>query len=164
MICAAEMKSEHPLASAIVNYLSAHEAQPCEVTSFVSLTGRGIRFTAGNADYWLGSRNLMAEQGAAPAEETDVRIETAQQTGASIVYFGTADRLLAVIVINDTLKATTPPALDQLRRLHIDIAMLTGDSRKTAAALAERLGIRPLPGRSVARRQRQIHPAIAAGR
>ena len=142
MICAAEMKSEHPLASAIVNYLSAHEAQPCEVTSFVSLTGRGIRFTAGNADYWLGSRNLMAEQGAAPAEETDVRIETAQQTGASIVYFGTADRLLAVIVINDTLKATTPPALDQLRRLHIDIAMLTGDSRKTAAALAERLGIR----------------------
>lgn len=106
----------------------------------------------------------MAEQGAAPAEETDVRIETAQQTGASIVYFGTADRLLAVIVINDTLKATTPPALDQLRRLHIDIAMLTGDSRKTAAALAERLGIRPLPGRSVARRQRQIHPAIAAGR
>ena len=142
MICAAEMKSEHPLASAIVNYLSAHEAQPCEVTSFVSLTGRGIRFTAGNADYWLGSRNLMAEQGAAPAEETDVRIETAQQTGASIVYFGTAARLLAVIVINDTLKATTPPALDQLRRLHIDIAMLTGDSRKTAAALAERLGIR----------------------
>lgn len=142
MICAAEMKSEHPLASAIVNYLSAHEAQPCEVTSFVSLTGRGIRFTAGNADYWLGSRNLMAEQGVAPAEETDVRIETAQQTGASIVYFGTADRLLAVIVINDTLKATTPPALDQLRRLHIDIAMLTGDSRKTAAALAERLGIR----------------------
>ena len=142
MICAAEMKSEHPLASAIVNYLSAHEAQPCEVTSFVSLTGRGIRFTAGNADYCLGSRNLMAEQGVAPAEETDVRIETAQQTGASIVYFGTADRLLAVIVINDTLKATTPPALDQLRRLHIDIAMLTGDSRKTAAALAERLGIR----------------------
>ena len=50
--------------------------------------------------------------------------------------------MLAVIVINDTLKATTPPALDQLRRLHIDIAMLTGDSRKTAAALAERLGIR----------------------
>ena len=43
MICAAEMKSEHPLASAIVNYLSAHEAQPCEVTSFVSLTGqRGL--------------------------------------------------------------------------------------------------------------------------
>ena len=96
----------------------------------------------GTLTYWLGSRNLMAEQGAAPAEETDVRIETAQQTGASIVYFGTADRLLAVIVINDTLKATTPPALDQLRRLHIDIAMLTGDSRKTAAALAERLGIR----------------------
>ncbi|CAK5273306.1 unnamed protein product [Mycena citricolor] len=112
MICAAEMKSEHPLASAIVNYLSAHEAQPCEVASRRA------------------------------AEETDVRIETAQQTGASIVYFGTADRLLAVIVINDTLKATTPPALDQLRRLHIDIAMLTGDSRKTAAALAERLGIR----------------------
>ena len=141
IVYSAEMKSEHPLAEAVASHLAAQGAKPCEVTAFESLTGQGVRFRSGDLPYWIGSRGLLEDCGAElPADLAD-RIGRLQNEGRSTVFFGTGDRLLAVIAVSDPLKETTPQALDELRRLHIDLAMLTGDSRKTAAALASRLGI-----------------------
>ena len=74
-------------------------------------------------------------------EELVRRMEQAQDEGRSTVFFGSGDRLIAAIVVSDPLKRTTPEALERLRKLGIEICMLTGDNRRTAAALARELGI-----------------------
>ena len=76
-----------------------------------------------------------------PSVELLARIDRLEQEGAGTVFVGQDDRLLSVVVVSDPLKETTREALEQLRRRHIRLVMLTGDNRRAAAALAGRLGI-----------------------
>lgn len=141
IVYSAEMKSEHPLAEAVTAYLAARGAKPCEVTAFESLTGQGVEFRSGCRSYWIGSRNLLESRGAMLPADLAARVDALSDEGRSLVFFGSGNRLLCAIAVSDPLKETTPQALDELRRLHIELAMLTGDNRRTAAALAARLGI-----------------------
>lgn len=141
IVYSAEMKSEHPLAEAVTAYLAARGAKPCEVTAFESLTGQGVEFRSGGRPYWIGSRNLLESRGAVLPADLAARVDALSDEGRSLVFFGSGNRLLCAIAVSDPLKETTPQALDELRRLHIGLAMLTGDNRRTAAALAARLGI-----------------------
>lgn len=141
IVYSAEMKSEHPLAEAVTAYLAARGAKPCEVTAFESLTGQGVEFRSGGRPYWIGSRNLLESRGAVLPADLAARVDALSDEGRSLVFFGSGNRLLCAIAVSDPLKETTPQALDELRRLHIELAMLTGDNRRTAAALAARLGI-----------------------
>ncbi len=141
IVYSAEMKSEHPLAEAVTAYLAARGAKPCEVTAFESLTGQGVEFRSGGRPYWIGSRNLLESRGAVLPAYLAARVDALSDEGRSLVFFGSGNRLLCAIAVSDPLKETTPQALDELRRLHIELAMLTGDNRRTAAALAARLGI-----------------------
>ena len=141
IVYSAEMKSEHPLAEAVTAYLAARGAKPCEVTAFESLTGQGVEFRSGGRPYWIGSRNLLESRGAVMPSDLAAHVDALSDEGRSLVFFGSGNRLLCAIAVSDPLKETTPQALDELRRLHIGLAMLTGDNRRTAAALAARLGI-----------------------
>lgn len=141
LIYTAELKSEHPLGEAVVNYLSNQGVRPCELTTFTTLTGKGIDFSAHDTSYWIGSRTLSDERGATLPDKVAVDVDLAQEQGASTLFFGTGNRLLTVIIVTDPLKPSTPDALKQLRKLHIDLVMLTGDSKKTAASLATQLGL-----------------------
>ena len=140
-VYSAEMKSEHPLASAVTAYLAGRGARRREVDSFESLTGRGIAFRCDGASYWIGSRALLETRDVRPSVELLARIDRLEQEGAGTVFVGQDDRLLSVVVVSDPLKETTREALEQLRRRHIRLVMLTGDNRRAAAALAGRLGI-----------------------
>ena len=140
-VYSAEMKSEHPLASAVTAYLAGRGARHREVDSFESLTGRGIAFRCDGASYWIGSRALLETRDVRPSVELLARIDRLEQEGAGTVFVGQDDRLLSVVVVSDPLKETTREALEQLRRRHIRLVMLTGDNRRAAAALAGRLDI-----------------------
>lgn len=109
--------------------------------SFESLTGRGIAFRCDGTSYWIGSRALLETRDVRPSVELLARIDRLEQEGAGTVFVGQDDRLLSVVVVSDPLKETTREALEQLRRRHIRLVMLTGDNRRAAAALAGRLGI-----------------------
>ena len=155
----AELRSEHPLGEAVVRYLEGQGATACPLSGFESLTGKGIRFgepkgvsAAGEnpvsgvepeegKTYWIGSRNLLAAHGAAMDDAISRQITSYEQQGRSTVFFGSGTRLLAVAVISDRIKPTTPAALSELRALGLEICMLTGDGRKTAASIAAELGI-----------------------
>ena len=141
IVYSAEMKSEHPLAGAVVAYLTERGASGTAITSFESLTGRGVTFLHDGTPYWIGSRRLLEEMHAELDTATLSGIERMQQQGASTIFFGSGDRLLLLIAVSDPLKKTTRQALDKLRSLHIRTVMLTGDSRRTAEAMAEKLGI-----------------------
>lgn len=141
IIRAAELKSEHPLAEAIVAHIPQSDAPAPAIESFSSLTGKGVEFTCNDTPYWIGSSRLVEEKGATIPQGIAEQIDRNRQAGASVVFFGSTDRLLSVLIVSDPVKPSSRPAIEELRHLHIDPVMSTGDNRKTAKALAEQLGI-----------------------
>ncbi|WFE83663.1 heavy metal translocating P-type ATPase [Parabacteroides chongii] len=137
----AELKSEHPLASAIIRWLEDSGASSTEAENFESLTGRGIRMEAGGTVYWVGSQGLLEMFGARIPDETMEQIGKWQDEGISIVYYGEGDRLLAVLAISDRIKPTSAEAVSKLTEMGIEVHLLTGDGVKTAERVANTLGI-----------------------
>lgn len=139
VLLAAEQKSEHPLAEAIVNALQAEKVTPAAVSSFESITGKGIKVEIDHRIYWAGSGKLLITFN---AEMTDVLADMVSQyekEGKSIVYFGRENELLAVIAISDKLKPSSVPAIKQLKANGIYVCMLTGDGHLAAQAVAGEL-------------------------
>lgn len=141
ILYAAEMKSEHPLAEAIVEALKQESIRPAEVDSFESITGKGIRVEVKGETYWAGSHKLAESFHAEISKEMEDRMEVYQKAGQSLVFFGKADRLLAVIAISDRLKPSSAQAVKQLKEKGIEVCLLTGDGHLTAQAVAGELGI-----------------------
>jgi len=137
----AELKSEHPLASAIIRWLEDSGASTTEAENFESLTGRGIRMEVGGTVYWVGSQGLLEKFGARIPDDTMKQIGRWQDEGISVVYYGEGDRLLAVLAISDRIKPTSAEAVRKLTEMGIEVHLLTGDGVKTAERVANTLGI-----------------------
>lgn len=141
ILYAAEMKSEHPLASAIIHWLDDSGASPIEAGNFESLTGRGIRMEVDGSTYWVGSQGLLEMSGAKVPFGTMSQIRKWQEDGVSIVYYGEGDRLLAALAISDRIKPTSAAAVRKLTEMGIEVHLLTGDGVQTAEKVAKTLGI-----------------------
>ncbi|MDR2860164.1 MAG: heavy metal translocating P-type ATPase [Mediterranea sp.] len=137
ILLAGEMKSEHPLAEAVVAFLQAEGVSPVSLDGFESITGKGIQVQYANQVYWVGSRKLSDDF---HAELPDILL-CPSDDGNGIVYFGKENKLLAVITVADRIKPTSTEAVNQLKHQGIDVYMLTGDGERTAAVVAGRLGI-----------------------
>ncbi len=137
----AELKSEHPLASALVRWLEDREAKLCLVDRFESLTGRGVQVEVKDTVYWVGSQNLLADFHASVPEATQQVIRQWQQEGRSIVYYGRENLLLAALAISDRLKPTSMSAVEALKKEGVEVHLLTGDGLRTAEQVAASLGI-----------------------
>lgn len=138
----AELKSEHPLASAIIRWLEDSGASVCEAGEFESLTGRGIRMKVDGVAYWVGSLGLLEMSGARIPEKAITKIRKWQDEGISVVYYGEGDRLLAALGISDRIKPTSAAAVEKLTEMGIEVHLLTGDGIKTAEKVANKLGIK----------------------
>lgn len=141
ILYAAEMKSEHPLAEAIVEALKEEGRSPVTVNAFESITGKGIKVDVKGEIFWAGSYKLLDSFNAKISDPMKDRMEVYQKSGMSLVYFGKADQLLAVIAISDKLKPSSAEAVKQLKAKGIEVCLLTGDGHLTAQAVAGELGI-----------------------
>ncbi len=141
LVAAAERGSEHPLGDAIVR--EAREIRGLTLTDavdFVATPGGGVAATV------AGRRVLVGRPGYLEAEGIDVSALVAAADalaadGRTSVFAAVDGRAAAVIAIADTLKAGSAEAVSDLRRLGITVAMLTGDNRRTAEAIARSVGI-----------------------
>lgn len=140
ILCAAEMKSEHPLAQAIVEALKEEGAKPCPLESFENRTGRGIVVTTQHHTYWAGSHRLLADFGAEVPETLKDGVKEYEQSGRSLIYFGEDHTLLSVIAVSDRIKATSLLAVRQLKQSGKQIVLLTGDGRLAAQSVATEIG------------------------
>ena len=141
ILLAAELKSEHPLAGAIVTALQEQEnIVPATLDGFESITGKGIKVTYQGAEYWAGSHKLLKDYHATLTDVLGEMLTQYESDGCSIVYFGRKDELLAIVAIKDQIKATSAEAVRELRTQGIEVYMLTGDGERTASAVAGRLG------------------------
>nr|WP_320038637.1 heavy metal translocating P-type ATPase [uncultured Bacteroides sp.] len=141
ILLAAELKSEHPLADAIVNELQSQGITPTALSSFESITGKGIKVVYQGETYWAGNQRLLNDFGAVVSVYLKGMIEKSQSEGKSIVFFGQNKSLLSVIAISDKVKPSSKEAVKMLRNLGIRVCMLTGDGEATASSVASELGI-----------------------
>ena len=140
ILYAAELKSEHPLALAIVEALKKEGEKPALIDSFESRTGRGIVVTRGNKTFWAGSHRLLKDFGAGISDLLKGMVEDYEKSGKSLVYFGEGNTLLAVIAISDKIKDTSRQAVKQLKESGKYIVLLTGDGHLTAQNVAGEIG------------------------
>ncbi len=132
-----ERSSEHPLAGAIVASARERGLALQEATDFTSVTGRGVSGRIGGRRVAVGNDKLIVNTPAA----LEQRADEYRREGATVMYVAVDDRAAGILAVADPIKASTPAALERLRADHLSIVMLTGDNRKTAQAVAARLGI-----------------------
>jgi Cu+-exporting ATPase len=135
-----EQGSEHPLAEAIVKAATAGEQPIAGVEQFEAIPGQGVRGRVEGRALLLGNATLMRERGIAldGLAERAARLAEGGKTPVFVAVDGEAAGLIAVA---DTLKAHSVEAIQALHRLGIEVVMLTGDNRQTAAAIARQAGI-----------------------
>ncbi|WP_251622172.1 heavy metal translocating P-type ATPase [Odoribacter lunatus] len=136
-----ESRSEHPLADAVVAYLSEKRIGVLVDGTFESVTGQGVKGIIEEKEYWIGNKRLMEENGITITEEQLKQADEYRMKGNTVVYFAGERQLLALIAIADRIKESSVAAIHKLRQLGIKVCMLTGDNELTARTVATRLGI-----------------------
>jgi len=140
LVAAVEEQSEHPIAEAIVRAARAEGAPRHAVEAFESLTGYGVRARGDGRDVLIGADRLMAregiETGALAAEETRLA-----DRGRSALFVAIDGRIAGVIAVADPVKPESTAAIAALHEMGLKVAMITGDKRETALAIARETGI-----------------------
>jgi Cu+-exporting ATPase len=141
LVAAAERGSEHPLADAIVrDAVEIRGLTVPEASAFGAIAGGGISATVDGLAVLVGRPGLLQAAGIATTE-LDAAADALAVDGKTPVFAAIDGRPAAVIAIADTLKAGSVEAVAQLHRLGLEVAMLTGDNRRTAEAIARAAGI-----------------------
>ena len=140
----AESQSEHPLASAIVTGARQRGLSLDSVREFASETGGGVTAQTERGSIAVGqldfARTRVGGAAAVPSSLEDAAIEL-QKEGQTVVFVAMNNRFAGIIAIADPIKSSTGGAIDELRRLGLELIMLTGDNERTARAIAKKLGI-----------------------
>ncbi|MEM0997894.1 MAG: heavy metal translocating P-type ATPase [Bacteroidota bacterium] len=138
---AMEKRSEHPIAQAIVAHLPENEISNVPITQVQSITGRGLRAESQGASWWVGNRAFMDSASVALPDEMAKTAAQWEAQARTVVYFAGQGKLRAIFAIEDRIRASSPAAIQELQRLGMRTIMLTGDNARTAAAVAESVGI-----------------------
>src|SRR6266508_316391 len=141
LAAAAEVDSEHPLAAAIVTGARARGLELPAATGFDSVTGKGVRATIAGREVLVGTARLLADAGIDPANLEPVAAGLAGE-GRTAILVAVDGRAAGVIGVADTVKEDSAAAVAALRRLGLNVVMITGDNARTAAAIARQVGIR----------------------
>jgi Cu+-exporting ATPase len=135
-----ERSSEHPLAAAIVASARERQLAPQDIADFASISGKGVTATIGARKIAVGNAKLLKDIGV-DTSALEPRADELRRDGATAMFVAVDGRAAGIVAVADPIKATTPAALESLRRDGIRIVMLSGDNRVTAQAVAATLGI-----------------------
>ncbi|MDX0532981.1 heavy metal translocating P-type ATPase [Sinorhizobium medicae] len=140
LVASLEARSEHPIAEAIVAAAKVKGMTLAAVSSFEAIPGYGVYGTVENRELRVGADRAMAKAGIDISVFAD-QAQTLGLAGKSPLYAAVDGRLAAIIAVSDPVKPTTPDAIRALHALGLKVAMITGDNRRTAEAIANQLGI-----------------------
>ncbi|MCG8459153.1 MAG: heavy metal translocating P-type ATPase, partial [Holophagales bacterium] len=140
LVASLERASEHPLSEAIVRGALARGLALAEPSGFESITGKGIHGEVEDRRLAVGNPALLRELEIESAGWVE-RAEVAAAGGRTVVIVAIDGKAIGLLAVEDPVKATTPEALEALRRQGLEVVMLTGDSRVTAETVARRLDI-----------------------
>lgn len=134
-----ESSSEHPLAKAIINYAQEKQIAFEPATEVTTTTGKGISGKTGDATWFIGSPNHLKELGIPLANEK--QMTELQHTGKTVIGVGRKEEFLGWIAISDAPKKEAKSTVTLLKKLGLEVVMVTGDNKPTAEAIAKEIGI-----------------------
>ncbi|MCI6361781.1 MAG: heavy metal translocating P-type ATPase [Eubacterium coprostanoligenes] len=134
-----EIKSEHPLAKAIVEKAETSQIPPFDITDFESKTGNGLCGTLENSKIYAGSSKYISTVCDISSVKSD--IERLSNEGKTPLLFAKDEKLIGVIAVADTIKQDSPEAIKQLKNMGIKVVMLTGDNKRTADVIGKQTGV-----------------------
>lgn len=140
LVASVESRSEHPIAEAIIEGAKARGLALQSIDSFDAVPGFGIKASVAGHEVWVGADRLMTGNGIDVHRFEDEATQLADE-GKSPLYAAIDGRLAAILAVSDPIKESTPQALKALHELGLKVAMITGDNRRTAQAIARQLGI-----------------------
>ncbi|QKW01689.1 heavy metal translocating P-type ATPase [Streptomyces sp. NA02536] len=140
LVAAAETDSEHPLGQAIVTGVRGRGLHPPAATGFDSVTGKGVQATVDGRAVLVGTARLLGDAGVDTTALTPIAAKMSAE-GKTPVLAAVDGRPAGVLAVADTLKDDSVAAIAALKRLGIEVVILTGDNARTAAAIASQVGV-----------------------
>lgn len=138
-VASAEMGSEHPIATAIVDYAKSEAVELKEISNFKALPGYGLEASLDGKLLEIGNERLMREIGA--MDQVTHQWEKYASQGKTPIFVAIDKQFVGFIAVGDTLKSTSKEAIQSLKEMGIKVAMITGDHQTTAEAIAKEVGI-----------------------
>src|SRR6056297_3150489 len=140
LVAAVEARSEHPVAAAITRAAEAEHADLPAVEDFEAIPGHGVRARVEGREVLVGADRLMAREGIDTRPLAGTEADLAGR-GRTALFAAIDGRLAAVLAVADPVKPSSAAAISALRGLGLRVAMITGDKRETAQAIARETGI-----------------------
>ena len=135
-----EKNSEHPLGEAIVRGARGRGLEVEDAESFNAIPGHGVEGRADGRAVLLGNRKLMADRNVS-LDGLLPEAERLENEGKTVMFVAADGAPLGIVAVADTIKETSARAVEELHRLGVQVAMITGDNQRTAQAIARQLGI-----------------------
>ncbi|MCF8008743.1 MAG: heavy metal translocating P-type ATPase [Halanaerobiales bacterium] len=136
-----ESGSEHPLGKAVVNKAKEANFELFDINKFSSITGRGVKAKIEQDDILVGSQKLLKDNNIDIDQEFKDEINSLEKQGKTIIITAKNDQIVGLIAVADTIKEDSIKAINELKELGLKTAMITGDNKITAAAIADQVGI-----------------------
>jgi len=141
LAAAVEKRSEHPLGEAIVRGAVERGVDIPAAESFNAIPGHGVEAVVDGKPVLLGNRKLLEERGINLAELSR-EAERLENEGKTVMFIGVDGQPAGLLAVADTLKETSAKAVAELTRMGLEVAMITGDNRRTAEAVGRQVGIK----------------------
>ncbi len=135
-----EKNSEHPLGAAIYEQGKKVLGSVANPTSFEAIPGRGVKAVIDNKIIYMGTRKLINERNI-DMGSVETAITKLEDEGKTAMLMAIDNTLEAILAVADTIKETSKEAIDELKKMGIDVYMITGDNKRTANAIAKQVGI-----------------------
>ncbi len=133
--------SEHPLAEATVQFGKKQKVEVLKSHAFRAITGKGVEGTVNHKKVAVGNIQMMQHAEAKVSADMQKETETYQKQGKTISFLAVEGEVTGFVVISDRIKDSSARAIKQLQAVGIDVVMLTGDNKETAAAVAKELNL-----------------------
>lgn len=137
-----EKQSEHPLAEAIVNYAKEENILlNNNVEKFEAIPGHGVKGTIDDKEYYFGNRKLIMDTLGLKIDKYERKLIRLEEQGKTAMILADKKSVLGIVAVADTVKETSKEAMEMLKKMGIEVWMITGDNARTAKAIASQVGI-----------------------
>jgi Cu2+-exporting ATPase len=141
LAAAIEGDSEHLIAQAIRRFAREKKLSLPSISNFTAIKGRGVQANMDHETYYVGGPRLLEMLSLTPESNIKDFTDRANNNAQTVVYLAAKDKIAAAIAIADVVRPESKQAIESLRDMRIEVAMLTGDSQAVAKAVANQLGI-----------------------
>lgn len=136
-----EKQSEHPLAEAIYKAAEIQNLALHEIHNFSAIPGHGVQGSIDGTVYYLGNRKLITDVLGLSVDAINIQMAQLEEQGKTAIILASKDGVVGIVAVADTVKETSQQAVASLKKMGIEVYMITGDNSRTAQAIARQVGI-----------------------